>query len=99
MEDALLGWATGTKDQGMENANVENGGEALAEEHASLIREWGQRWLRVFRRKGAVEEAFLLEIEKAPIPASIVDTSMAVDGERNGAANGDAVAANDAMEV
>lgn len=96
MEDALLGWATGTKDQGMESANVENGGEAVAEEHASLIREWGQRWLRVFRRKGAVEEAFLLEIEKTPIPANVEDTAMAID---RGAANGNAIAASDATEV
>jgi len=94
-EDALTGWASGTKDQGMENANVENGGEPLVEEHAAMVREWGQRWLRVFRRKFAVEEAFLLDIEKAPVPATI-ETVVAI--EHNGTENGDVAATGDAME-
>ncbi|KAI1342647.1 MIF4G like-domain-containing protein [Xylariaceae sp. FL0016] len=53
MDDALTSWATGTKDQ-MMDPTVSDGGE-------DLIKRWGQRWLRVFRRRLAIEEAFLLE--------------------------------------
>lgn len=97
-EEALSAWADGVKDEGMENANVENGGEARAEESAALIREWGQRWVTVFRRKFAVEEAYLLELERTPIP---VPEPAAIEAEKNGAANGDGagVGAADVMEV
>ncbi|KAH9999139.1 MIF4G like-domain-containing protein [Xylariaceae sp. FL0662B] len=53
MEDALVSWAQGTKDQIMDPI-VSDGGE-------DLIKRWGERWLRVFRRRSAIEEAFLLE--------------------------------------
>ncbi|KAI8965736.1 MIF4G like-domain-containing protein [Daldinia sp. FL1419] len=53
MEDALVSWAQGTKDQIMDPV-VSDGGE-------DLIKRWGGRWLRVFRRRSAIEEAFLLE--------------------------------------
>jgi len=56
MEDALLAWATGTKDQIMQSGDGESG--------EATIRQWGERWLRVFRRKFAVEEAWYLETEK-----------------------------------
>jgi len=56
MEEALLGWATGSKDEAIE------AGDGVSEDE-ELIRQWGQRWLRVFRRKFAVEEAFLTEAE------------------------------------
>ncbi|KAI1139036.1 MIF4G like-domain-containing protein [Hypoxylon sp. FL0543] len=53
MEDALVSWAQGTKDQIMDPV-VSDGGE-------DLVKRWGERWLRVFRRRSATEEAFLLE--------------------------------------
>lgn len=53
MEDALISWAQGTKDQIMDPV-VSDGGE-------DLIKRWGERWLRVFRRRSAIEEAFLVE--------------------------------------
>jgi len=56
MEEALLSWANGSKDEAME------GGDGQSEDEG-LVRQWGQRWLRVFRRKFAVEEAYLLEVE------------------------------------
>jgi nuclear cap-binding protein subunit 1 len=56
MEDALTGWATGSKDQ-----QVESGDMGMED---AMIRQWGERWLRVFRRKFAVEEAWYLESEK-----------------------------------
>ena len=54
IEDALLGIAHGCQDEMMEN------GDGGSDEEA-LLRGWGQRWLRVFRRKFAVEEAFINE--------------------------------------
>lgn len=57
MEDSLTGWASGTKDQTMEGGLGDSAEEAM-------IRQWGARWLRVFRRKSAVEEAWFLEAER-----------------------------------
>lgn len=54
IEDALLGVAQGRQDEMMENGDGSSGDEAL-------LRGWGERWLRVFRRKFAVEEAFINE--------------------------------------
>jgi nuclear cap-binding protein subunit 1 len=54
MEEILVGWASGSKDQAIE------AGLAVTEDE-KLIRQWGERWLRVFRRKMAAEEAFLIE--------------------------------------
>ena len=60
IEDALLGNAQGSQDEMMEN------GDGSTEEEA-LLRGWGERWLRVFRRKFAVEEAFT---DEAVLPPS-----------------------------
>ena len=56
IEDALASWADGTKD---EMLMTDGDGEA-----DKLVRRWGARWLRVFRRRAAIEEAFLVEAEK-----------------------------------
>ncbi|KAI0167143.1 MIF4G like-domain-containing protein [Hypoxylon sp. FL1284] len=58
MDDALVSWAQGTKDQIMDPV-VSDGGE-------DLVKRWGGRWLRVCRRRSAIEEAFLLENKAAP---------------------------------
>ncbi|KAI0898032.1 MIF4G like-domain-containing protein [Annulohypoxylon nitens] len=57
MEDVLVSWAEGTKDQIMDPM-VSDGGE-------DLVKRWGSRWLRVFRRRSAIEETFLLENKSA----------------------------------
>jgi nuclear cap-binding protein subunit 1 len=57
MEDLLVGWAGGSKDQVLESSDGESEGE-------KMVRQWGERWLRVFRRKFAVEEAWGLEVGK-----------------------------------
>ncbi|KAI9681766.1 MAG: hypothetical protein M1829_000511 [Trizodia sp. TS-e1964] len=44
-------------------ASLENG--SGTDEETLLIRGWGERWLRVFRRKFAVEEAVLAELSVA----------------------------------
>ncbi|KAE9571160.1 hypothetical protein CGMCC3_g12757 [Colletotrichum fructicola] len=57
MEDALVSWASGSKDEMMEEMDG-------AGQRDSLLRRWGERWLRVFRRRAAIEEAFILEASK-----------------------------------
>lgn len=54
MNDALTSWASGSKDEMIEE------GDGTSEQE-TMLRRWGQRWLRVFQRKAAIEEAFLLE--------------------------------------
>ena len=61
MEDALVSWAEGSKDELVE-MEIDDG-EGRSEREA-LIRRWGQQWLRVFRRRAAIEEAFLVEAAK-----------------------------------
>lgn len=57
--DALASWAGGSKDELMERDDAGQGDAAAA------VRRWGQRWLRVFRRAAAIEEAFVLEAAEA----------------------------------
>ncbi|KAK5993358.1 Nuclear cap-binding subunit 1-like protein [Cladobotryum mycophilum] len=51
-------WAGENKDELME---TDDG----ASDRDALVRRWGQRWLRVFKRLAAIEEAFALEAGKA----------------------------------
>lgn len=53
LEDALVGWSTGVN------------GELPDDEAQGLVRAWAERWLRVFRRRSAIEEAFVAEAGKA----------------------------------
>lgn len=53
LEDALVGWSTGAN------------GELEDSEEQALVRGWAERWLRVFRRRSAIEEAFIVEAAKA----------------------------------
>lgn len=57
LNDLLVSWAGGNKDELMEMGDGSSEPEAL-------IRNWGQRWLRVFKRLGAIEEAFVIEAAK-----------------------------------
>ncbi|KAI9808540.1 MAG: hypothetical protein M1825_003689 [Sarcosagium campestre] len=52
VDEALVGFAQGHKDEMIELGD----GSSVDEQ---LLRAWGERWLRVFRRKMAVEEAIL----------------------------------------
>ncbi|EEP78295.1 conserved hypothetical protein [Uncinocarpus reesii 1704] len=63
IDDSIVAVASGSNDVMMERADD----SALALEN-ELIREWGKRWLRVFRRKGAVEEAFINEAMVGAVP-------------------------------
>lgn len=62
-QDALVAWASGAKDELMDDAGMP---DAEREDHDRLVKRWGDRWLRVVRRRAAIEETFLLEAEKAP---------------------------------
>ena len=55
IEDALIGVTEGSTDAIAESANQDM-------EEEALMREWGQRWLRVVRRKRGVEEAAVMEM-------------------------------------
>ncbi|KAL1877606.1 hypothetical protein VTK73DRAFT_8430 [Phialemonium thermophilum] len=61
IEDALAPWASGSKDELVEAADADGTGTG---EHDRLVRRWGGRWLRVFQRRAAIEEAFLLEARR-----------------------------------
>jgi nuclear cap-binding protein subunit 1 len=65
MEDSLTGWATGSKDQQIESGDMGT--------EDAMVRQWGERWLRVFRRKFAVEEAWFLEAERVKNESPIED--------------------------
>ncbi|KAL7925434.1 MIF4G like domain-containing protein [Trichoderma austrokoningii] len=58
LNDLLVSWASGSKDEMMETGDGES-------EREATIRQWGQRWLRVFKRLGAIEEAFFVEAAEA----------------------------------
>lgn len=62
LEDGLEAWAAGSKDELLEEGDSD---DAAREERHGLVKRWGQRWLRVVRRRAAIEEAFLIEAEKA----------------------------------
>lgn len=61
LEDSLIAWASGSKDELMEDGDLD---DTAREERDRLVKRWGERWLRVVRRRAAIEEAFLLEAGK-----------------------------------
>lgn len=65
INDALRSWASGSKDEMLERGTGSETDEAL-------IRQWGQRWLRVFQRRAAVEASFVADASK---------DKMVVDGQ------------------
>jgi nuclear cap-binding protein subunit 1 len=74
MEDTLVAWASGSKDQEIEMGDGTSEAEAL-------VRQWGQRWLRVFRRRFAVEETWAVDVD-ALYKAKLANAA------ENGAENG-----------
>jgi nuclear cap-binding protein subunit 1 len=81
MDDALVAWASGSKDEMIEATDGEG-------EHDRLVRRWGERWLRVFRRKAAIEEAFLLEAARGREAAAAKRQEELVRLAQNGGSNG-----------
>lgn len=68
INDALVSWASSSKDELMEEGDGSS-------EHDAMVRRWGQRWLRVFGRKGAIEEAFAIEAAKNKAVTDGTDTN------------------------
>jgi nuclear cap-binding protein subunit 1 len=81
MDDALVAWASGSKDEMIEATDGDG-------EHERLVRRWGERWSRVFRRKAAIEEAFLIEAAKARELAIAKREEELKQTAQNGSANG-----------
>ncbi|PYH77745.1 cap binding protein [Aspergillus uvarum CBS 121591] len=67
IEDSIVSVAGGSNDELMERGD---GSGTLPEDE--IIRRWGQRWLRVFRRKAGVEESFIVEALVEAIPVGTV---------------------------
>lgn len=89
IEDALVGVASGSADVMVESVDQDEKGDAM-------LRGWGGRWLRVFRRKMAVEEAWFQDTmelgqRQGEIQAQAmedVDEMAAVVQNGSGAGNG-----------
>ncbi|KAG6041061.1 hypothetical protein E4U41_006084 [Claviceps citrina] len=74
INDALASWASGSKDQLMEDGDGFSDGEAM-------IRRWAQRWQRVFQRLAAIEETFVAEAKSGRWAADVVaDGAAGADG-------------------
>ncbi|KAF7714113.1 Uncharacterized protein PECH_000339 [Penicillium ucsense] len=82
IEDSLVPVASGSNDELMERGD----GSGESPEHA-MLRQWGRRWLRVFRRKALVEEAFIAAalLNATPVgtqaPAGEETADTAADGD------------------
>jgi len=75
IEDSLVSITHATNGQMMERG--------LDPAEDEIIREWAKRWLRVFRRKSAVEEAFITDTMTGAAPvgttAPVTTTSLGTD--------------------
>ncbi len=81
VEDSLVGVASGVVDGMAESRDQDEEGEML-------LRGWGERWLRVFRRKMAVEEAWIGEMlakrEEEVVMDGVLDGGLGEEVEGNG---------------
>lgn len=62
VEDAVGSVASASEDGMIESS------DALREEDEQVLREWGAKWLRVFRRRAAVEESWVKDELARPLP-------------------------------
>jgi nuclear cap-binding protein subunit 1 len=78
IEDSIVSVAAGSNDEQMERGD---GSGDLPED--AIIRQWGRRWLRVFRRKAAVEETFITDALANATPLGTVapERENATDGD------------------
>ncbi|TKA53932.1 hypothetical protein B0A49_12580, partial [Cryomyces minteri] len=79
IDDTLTGVATGANDAMIESFDGE-------EKEQEMLQSWGRRWLAVFRRKLAVEEAVVGEAAVGPLPESVHIGNGNGDVEGNGSA-------------
>lgn len=88
VEDALAGVAEGSVDAMLESRDQDEKAE-------TMLRAWGGRWLKVFRRKMAVEEAWVDETLLAALKKEeegMEDVKIDGEGEENG--NGGGIVGN-----
>jgi nuclear cap-binding protein subunit 1 len=87
IEDSLVAWADGSKDEMVEAEYGEGDGKSLRDR---LVRRWGSRWLRVFRRRAAIEEAFVQEAERKralappPVPVEVAEEKNGMEDVQDG---------------
>ena len=80
IKDSLLGVASGSNDQMIERED-----DAALVNEDDLVKDWGKRWLRVFRRKEAVEEAFVADAMASAVPLGTTAPPPPAEPENNGA--------------
>ncbi|KEY83242.1 snRNA cap binding complex subunit Gcr3 [Aspergillus fumigatus] len=85
IEDSVVSVAGGSNDGLMERGD---GSGNLPEDE--IIRQWGRRWLRVFRRKAGVEESFITEAMADATPVGTVAPAPQPTASETGAAVNDA---------
>lgn len=85
IEDVVGAIADGASD-----VLLEAEGQRLTEHEAGLVRGWGEKWARVFRRKAAVEETVVSEMSVAVALAAAPEP--APPGEADGDAEAEAEA-------
>ncbi|KAK5944974.1 Nuclear cap-binding protein subunit 1 [Knufia obscura] len=73
IEDAVGSVASASEDGMIESS------DALRAEEESTLREWGAKWLRVFRRRAAVEESWVKEELAKPLPELPAEPEPKVD--------------------
>lgn len=81
IEDAVSSVAMGHEDGMIESS------DDLRRQTESLIKEWGTKWVRVYRRKGAVEENWVREEMARPLPSRpepVVNEVKMDDGDEEG---------------
>jgi len=85
IDDAVAGVAAGAAD-----GLIEEDGSKFGETEMLLVNQWGERWARAFRRKGAVEETVVGELAVAAKLAAVeveeVEMVENGDGDGNGVA-------------
>ncbi|GAB1197311.1 hypothetical protein APSETT444_006604 [Aspergillus pseudonomiae] len=84
IEDSIVSVAGGNNDELMERGD---GSGELPEDE--IIRQWGCRWLRAFRRKAGVEESFIAETMATATPIGttappLQEGTTAMDGPADG---------------
>lgn len=81
VEDALIGVADGSVDAMAESRDQDETAE-------TMLRAWGGRWLKVFRRKMSVEEAWVSEMLEAEPKGEEMDDVKTEELIENGVSNG-----------
>ena len=92
IEDGVVGVAGGSVNDMAESADQDLKGE-------DLLRRWGRQWLRVFRRKMAVEEAWVQETMSTAAQISGIEIGVDPNGSGEAAGNGDGVEMVEASEL